>query len=106
MSTDQQPGSLAERSRLMYEPWLKYLDDHERAKIDALDEADRDYFWTMLAYEIEKMMTDAILYGMEDRIAVGIDGLEPPEESPTPFSDAEDAISAHGWFGRPLVGGK
>lgn len=99
---DGTPIDVVEASKWLY---ADYLQPEDLAEVEAMDPGDAAYFWAKLYYDVQGRMDRAILYGMEDRARRNLSKLVRQEEmSPTPFRDAEDAVSAHSWFVRNLIG--
>lgn len=61
------------------------------------DKFSQDYFWAYAYERFEAVMVRQ----MERDIRLLLDELDEPHEEPSflPFRDAEESISAHGWFG-------
>ena len=95
---------VVERSEALYR---RYLDDEDLAKLEAMDEPDRAYFWTYLYYEMPhrlnqsllKEMEDAVLRGvMRKRVVIGI-----RQSVAKTLDDLWEPTKPHAWF-KPSIG--
>lgn len=93
---------IVERSRALY--W-RFLDNEMRLQVEAMDEGDSAYFWTMLHYEMQHNLGKVMLDAMEEdaRRRVAKEGKAEPEA--LPFKAVEASISPASWFTRPSVKG-
>lgn len=77
----------------------RYLDDETKAKLDALDEPDKAYFWAYLAEVLPTRIAKEELGAMERDIGRRVEAEEPVAR---PFLHAEQSVKPSGWFGSTL----
>lgn len=87
---------IVEKSKALYGP---FLPDADRAIVEALDEGDQAYFWTLLYYELRTELEKSWFSDMERKISKTIEKVD---AAPLPFKAAEESVSTHGWFRRVL----
>ena len=82
-----------------------FLDDELREEVEAMGVGDAAYFWTKLYYEMQQHLSSEYVHLLDKHVRERNDacGMSLAEPSATPFSDAERAISAHGWFTGPAI---
>lgn len=88
----------AAKARQAFSP---YMDKSDIDTIEAMSYSDQVYVWESMWYTIRRDLAESALHDLEGSIQRRL-GEHDVVESATPFDDADESISAHGWFGKGL----
>lgn len=91
--------NVVEESKRLYWP---FLDDDDRAKVEALDVPDQAYFWTYLYYELPRQIGRTVLKEMERDVISGNAVMRPVIRASirraVKVDDMWETTKPHSWF--------